>query len=58
MRESYATAYRPLTIWLHYRLEVVPLRKTIADETLLQKYNGMLTSVFDLLSNRARKFRQ
>ena len=32
----------------HYRDEVVPLRKFIQEETLL-RYNGMLTSVWDLL---------
>jgi outer membrane protein TolC len=32
----------------HYRDEVVPLRKFIADETVL-RYNGMLASVWDLL---------
>lgn len=32
----------------HYRDEVVPLRKSISEETLL-RYNGMLASVFDLL---------
>lgn len=49
VRESYAAYRAAHDLALHYRLEVVPLRKTIADETLL-KYNGMLTSVFDLLS--------
>ena len=33
----------------HYRLEVVPLRQTITDESLL-KYNGMLIGVFELLA--------
>lgn len=33
---------------LHYRDEVVPLRKFISDETLL-RYNGMLASVWDVL---------
>lgn len=33
----------------HYRDEVVPLRKFISDETVL-RYNGMLSSVFDLLA--------
>jgi len=32
----------------HYRDEVIPLRKKIADETLL-RYNGMLASPFELL---------
>lgn len=34
---------------LLYRDQVVPLRKTIQDDTLL-RYNGMLSSVWDLLS--------
>lgn len=34
---------------LHYRDEVVPLRKFISDETLL-RYNGMLAGVWDLLA--------
>ena len=39
------------TIWRsHYRDEVVPLRKKISDEVLL-RYNGMLASVFELLSD-------
>jgi len=33
----------------HYRDEIVPLRRFIADETLL-RYNGMLASVWDLLA--------
>jgi outer membrane protein, multidrug efflux system len=33
---------------LHYRDEIVPLRKFILDETQL-RYNGMLSSVWDLL---------
>ncbi|MGV3493507.1 MAG: TolC family protein [Ramlibacter sp.] len=32
----------------HYQEEIVPLRRFIADETLL-RYNGMLASVWDLL---------
>jgi outer membrane protein TolC len=34
----------------HYRDEVIPLRKRISDENVL-RYNGMLTSVFDLLAD-------
>ena len=34
----------------HYRDEVVPLRKRISDEVLL-RYNGMLASVFELLTD-------
>ena len=35
---------------MHYRDEVVPLRKTISDENLL-RYNGMLIGVFELLAD-------
>jgi outer membrane protein TolC len=50
LREAYS-AYR--TTWdlaVHYRDEVVPLRKTISDENLL-RYNGMLIGVFELLAD-------
>ena len=43
---SYRTAY---DIARHYRDEVVPVRKQIADEVLL-RYNGMLASTFELLA--------
>ncbi|MBL8520079.1 MAG: TolC family protein [Betaproteobacteria bacterium] len=49
VREHYAAYRAAHDLALHYRLEIVPLRKSIADETLL-KYNGMLTGVFDLLA--------
>ena len=44
---AYRTAY---DVAKHYRDEVVPLRKTISDEVLL-RYNGMLASVFELISD-------
>jgi outer membrane protein, multidrug efflux system len=44
---GYRTAY---DVAVHYRDEVVPLRKFINDEVLL-RYNGMLSSVFDLLGD-------
>ena len=44
---AYLTAYE---IARHYRDEVVPLRKKIADENVL-RYNGMLLSVFELLAD-------
>lgn len=50
LRESYS-AYR--TAWdlaRHYRDEIVPLRKTMAEENLL-RYNGMLIGVFELLAD-------
>ena len=50
LRETYA-AYR--TAWdvsRHYRDEVLPLRRVIAEENLL-RYNGMLIGVFELLAD-------
>ena len=50
LRETYA-AYR--TAWdvcHHYRDEVLPLRRVIAEENLL-RYNGMLIGVFELLAD-------
>jgi outer membrane protein, multidrug efflux system len=44
---GYRTAY---DVAVHYRDEVVPLRKFINDEVVL-RYNGMLLSVFDLLGD-------
>jgi len=49
VREQYAAYRTAYDIANHYRLEIIPLRKAIADETLL-KYNGMLVGVFDLLA--------
>jgi outer membrane protein TolC len=45
--QAYRTAY---DIARHYRDEVVPLRKRIADENTL-RYNGMLIGVFELLAD-------
>ena len=45
--QSYRTAY---DIARHYRDEIVPLRKRIADENVL-RYNGMLIGVFELLAD-------
>ena len=50
LRESYS-AYR--TAWdvaRHYRDEIVPLRKIMAEENQL-RYNGMLIGVFELLAD-------
>lgn len=44
---GYRTAY---DVAVHYRDEVVPLRKFINNEVLL-RYNGMLLSVFELLGD-------
>ena len=49
-RESYHGYRTAHDLAQHYRDEIVPLRKFINDETLL-RYNGMLDSVFDLLSD-------
>ncbi|MEQ1514962.1 MAG: TolC family protein, partial [Usitatibacteraceae bacterium] len=50
VRESYQGYRITYDIARHYRDEVVPVRKRIADENLL-RYNGMLIGVFDLLSD-------
>ena len=49
VREQYSAYRTSYEVANHYRSEIVPLRKLIADEMLL-KYNGMLTGVFDLLA--------
>jgi outer membrane protein TolC len=50
LRESHAAYLTAYEVARHYRDEVVPLRKTIAEQTLL-RYNGMLASVFELLAD-------
>jgi outer membrane protein TolC len=50
VRESYAAYRTAHELARHYAEEIVPLRKTIADENLL-RYNGMLIGVFDLLAD-------
>ena len=45
--QNYLTAY---DLARHYRDQVLPLRKRISDEYLL-RYNGMLSSVFELLAD-------
>jgi outer membrane protein TolC len=50
VRLAYANYRSQYLLAKHYRDEVVPLRKRIADENLL-RYNGMLLSVFELLSD-------
>lgn len=50
VRESYSAYRTAYDLTRHYRDEVVPLRKRISEENLL-RYNGMLTSVFDLLAD-------
>ncbi|WP_332876476.1 TolC family protein [Massilia sp. S19_KUP03_FR1] len=44
---DYRSAYQ---LAHHYRDQVIPFRKKIADETML-RYNGMLMSVFELLAD-------
>ncbi len=50
IREAYARYRAAYDLARHYRDEVVPLRKRIAEESLL-RYNGMLISVFELLAD-------
>ena len=50
VRERYHGYRVSYDIAKHYRDEIVPIRKRIADENLL-RYNGMLIGVFDLLSD-------
>lgn len=50
VRESYLRYRTNYDITKHYRDEIVPVRKIIADENQL-RYNGMLISVFDLLAD-------
>lgn len=50
VRAGYATYRTAYDLAKHYRDEVVPLRKRIADETAL-RYNAMLIGVFELLAD-------
>jgi outer membrane protein TolC len=50
LREAYSAYRTAFDTARHYRDEIVPLRKKIAEETLL-RYNGMLISVFELLAD-------
>ena len=50
VRESYQTYRTTYDLARHYRDEVVPLRKRIAEENVL-RYNGMLIGVFELLAD-------
>lgn len=50
VREAYRSYRLTYDIARHYRDEIVPLRKRIAEENLL-RYNGMLIGVFDLLAD-------
>lgn len=50
LRESYSAYRTAYDLARHYRDEIVPLRKTIAEENVL-RYNGMLIGVFELLAD-------
>ena len=50
LREDYGAYRTAYDIARHYRDEIVPLRKTIAEENML-RYNGMLIGVFELLAD-------
>jgi len=50
VREAYAAYRTAFDLARHYRDEIVPLRKRISEEVLL-RYNGMLSSVFELLAD-------
>lgn len=50
VRVAYSAYRTTYDVARHYRDEVIPLRKRISDEVLL-RYNGMLASVFELLSD-------
>ena len=50
VREAYSAYRTTYDVARHYRDEVIPLRKRISDEVML-RYNGMLASVFELLSD-------
>ncbi|HWA36347.1 MAG TPA: TolC family protein [Burkholderiales bacterium] len=50
VRETYSAYRTAFDVAKHYRDEIVPLRKQISEEVLL-RYNGMLSSVFELLAD-------
>ena len=50
LRESYSAYRTAYDVARHYRDEIVPLRRVIADENQL-RYNGMLIGVFELLAD-------
>lgn len=50
LRESYGAYRTAHAIARHWRDEIVPLRKTMAEENLL-RYNGMFIGVFELLAD-------
>jgi len=50
LRESYSAYRTAYDLARHYRDEIVPLRKLMAEENVL-RYNGMLIGVFELLAD-------
>jgi outer membrane protein TolC len=50
VREGYGAYRTAYDLARHYRDEIVPLRKTIAEENML-RYNGMFIGVFELLAD-------
>ncbi len=50
VREAYAARAGQFAVARHFADEIVPLKKRISNETLL-RYNGMLSSVFELLAD-------
>lgn len=50
LRESYSAYRSAYDISRHYKDEVLPLRKVMADENIL-RYNGMIIGVFELLAD-------
>lgn len=50
LRESYSAYRTAYNLAKHYRDEIVPLRKVMAEENVL-RYNGMLIGVFELLAD-------
>jgi outer membrane protein TolC len=50
VREYYAAYRSSFEVSRRYRDEIVPLRKQVSEEVLL-RYNGMLVSVFELLTD-------
>jgi len=53
-RDAYRTYRSTYDIAMHYRREVLPLRKIISDETLL-RYNAMQIDVFALLAEARQR---
>ena len=50
LRETYSAYRTSYDISQHYRKEVIPVRKVIAEESQL-RYNGMIIGVFELLAD-------